>query len=154
MDTICTDRLSLKIYAFFPLILFMGSLWIWEKTLNISLYKTKWVVFITEFSQSKPSCHSMYRQLIIQHFYDLSIQCIYGFCLYLRTNSDYFLVYIKELSTSKSQWSLNVRPDYHSTFLGSAHSVYLWFMFLSEEKRQLFPYTTLIKFSHNRDFTI
>ena len=32
----------------------------------------------------------MYRQLNIQQFYVLSTQCIYVFCVDLRTNSDYF----------------------------------------------------------------
>jgi len=34
----------------------------------------------------------MYRQLNFQHFYFLSTQCIYVFCVDLRTNSDYFPV--------------------------------------------------------------
>jgi hypothetical protein len=32
----------------------------------------------------------MYRQFNIQQFYVLPIQCIYVFCVDLRTNSDYF----------------------------------------------------------------
>ena len=38
----------------------------------------------------KPSGHYMYRQFNIQQFYDLPTQCIYVFCVDLRTNSDYF----------------------------------------------------------------
>jgi hypothetical protein len=34
--------------------------------------------------------HYMYRQFNIQQFYVLHTQCIYVFCLDLRTNSDYF----------------------------------------------------------------
>ena len=33
----------------------------------------------------------MYRQFNIQQFYVLPTQCIYVFCVDLRTNSDYFL---------------------------------------------------------------
>ena len=32
----------------------------------------------------------MYRQFNIQQFYVLPTHCIYGFCVDLRTNSDYF----------------------------------------------------------------
>ena len=35
-----------------------------------------------------------------------------------------WLVNIKEISLSKAQWSLYVPPDYHSTFLRSAHWLY------------------------------
>ena len=38
----------------------------------------------------QPSGHYMYRQFNIQQFYVLAIQCIYVFCVDLRTNSDYF----------------------------------------------------------------
>jgi hypothetical protein len=34
--------------------------------------------------------HYMYRQFIIQQFYVLPTQCIYVFCVDLRTNSDNF----------------------------------------------------------------
>jgi len=34
----------------------------------------------------------MYRQFNIQQFYVLPSQCIYVFCVNLRTNSDYFLI--------------------------------------------------------------
>jgi len=37
----------------------------------------------------KPSGHYMYRQFNIQQFYVLPIECIYVFCVDLRTNSDY-----------------------------------------------------------------
>ena len=39
---------------------------------------------------SKPSGHYMYRQFNIQQFHILPTQCIYVFCVDLRTNSDYF----------------------------------------------------------------
>jgi len=38
----------------------------------------------------KPSGHYMYRQYNIQQFYVLPTQCIYVFCVDLRTNRDYF----------------------------------------------------------------
>ena len=38
----------------------------------------------------KPSGYYMYRQFNIQQFYVLPTQCIYVFCVDLRTNSDYF----------------------------------------------------------------
>ena len=36
------------------------------------------------------SGHYMYRQVNIQQFHVLPTQCIYVFCVDLRTNSDYF----------------------------------------------------------------
>jgi hypothetical protein len=38
----------------------------------------------------KPKTYFMYRQFNIQQFYVLPTQCIYVFCVDLRTNSDYF----------------------------------------------------------------
>ena len=40
----------------------------------------------------QPSGHYMYRQFNIQRIYVLPTQCIYVFCVDLRTNSDYFTV--------------------------------------------------------------
>jgi len=42
------------------------------------------------FNPLKPNGHCMYRQFNIQQFYVLPTQCIYVFCVDLRTNSDYF----------------------------------------------------------------
>ena len=47
-------------------------------------------VVLTTFNPSKPSGHYMYHQFNIQQFYVLPTQCICVFCVYLRTNSDYF----------------------------------------------------------------
>ena len=38
----------------------------------------------------QPSGHYMYQQFNIQQSYVLPTQCIYVFCVDLRTNSDYF----------------------------------------------------------------
>ena len=40
----------------------------------------------------KPSSHYMYHQFNIQQFSVLPTQCIYVFCVVLRTNSDYFRI--------------------------------------------------------------
>jgi hypothetical protein len=45
--------------------------------------------YIITLNPSKPSGHYMYRQFNIQQFYVLPTQCIYVFCVDLRTNSDY-----------------------------------------------------------------
>jgi len=42
------------------------------------------------FNPLKPSGYYMYHQFNIQQFYVLPKQCIYVFCVDLRTNSDYF----------------------------------------------------------------
>jgi len=42
------------------------------------------------FNPLEPCGHYMYHRFNIQQFYVLSTQCIYVFCVDLRTNSDYF----------------------------------------------------------------
>jgi hypothetical protein len=42
------------------------------------------------FNTLKPSGYCTYRQFNIQQFYDLPTQCVYVFCVDLRTNSGYF----------------------------------------------------------------
>ena len=46
-------------------------------------------------------CIFIYRQFNIQQFYDLPTQCIYVFCVDLRTNSDYFYFFNVELLNVK-----------------------------------------------------
>ena len=50
---------------------------------------TDWFVQ-QRFKPLQPSGHYMYRQFNIQQFYVLPTQCIYVFCVDLRTNSHYF----------------------------------------------------------------
>ena len=86
---ICTASLTFNNSTFCPHGVFMCSLWIWEQTAIIFLYNINWLVFITE-SYLKPGGHYMYYQFNIQQFYVLPTQCIYVFCVDLRTNGDYF----------------------------------------------------------------
>ena len=62
----------------------MCFVWIWEQTAIISLYSIDWLVFITETGCVYCAVRST--------FYVLPTQCIYVFCVDLRTNSDYFTV--------------------------------------------------------------
>jgi len=48
-----------------------------------------WLLY-QRFNPLKPSGLYMYHQFNIQQFYVLPTQCIYVFCVNLRTNSDYF----------------------------------------------------------------
>ena len=48
------------------------------------------VTSITCLTLLQPSGHYMYHQFNTQQFYVQPIQCIYVFCVDLRTNSDYF----------------------------------------------------------------
>jgi len=55
----------------------------------------RWPLLVTsprEFivNPSQPGGHYMYRQFNIQQFHVLPTQCIYVFCVDLRTHSDYF----------------------------------------------------------------
>jgi hypothetical protein len=65
-------------------IVIMGFVWIWEQTAIISLYSIDWLVFITETECVYCAVRST--------FHALPTQCIYVFCVDLRTNSDYFTV--------------------------------------------------------------
>ena len=60
----------------------MCFVWIREQTAIISLYSIDWLVFITETECVYCAVRST--------FYVLPTQCIYVFCVDLRTNSDYF----------------------------------------------------------------
>ena len=48
MVTICTTSLTFNNSTFFPHIVFICFVWIWEQTAIISLYNINWVVFITD----------------------------------------------------------------------------------------------------------
>jgi len=70
--------------TFCPHSVFMCFVWIWQQTAIISLYSIKCLVFITE---TECVCCALRST-----FYVLPTQCIYVFCVDLRTNSDYFTV--------------------------------------------------------------
>ena len=78
--------------TFCPYSVFMCFVWIWEQTAIISLYSINWLVCITETECLLRGTDwvFIYRQFNIQQFYVLPTQCIYVFCVDLRTNSDYF----------------------------------------------------------------
>jgi hypothetical protein len=80
---------------------FMCFVWITKQTAIISLYSINLLVFITETEYVycavrteplplTPIGHYIYQQCNIQQFYVLPTQCIYVFCVDLRTDSDYF----------------------------------------------------------------
>ena len=55
------------------------------------IYHTVVIICTAQWSLYVPhSGHYMYRQFNIQQFCVLPTQCIYVFCVDLRTNSDYF----------------------------------------------------------------
>jgi len=70
--------------TFYPHSVFMCFVWISEQTASISLYSTDWLVFVTETECVYCAVRST--------FYVLPTQCIYVFCVDLRTNSEYFAV--------------------------------------------------------------
>ena len=61
-----------------------------EKKINFDsgLYCYHFVSHAVLFSLLKPTGHVMRQQFNIQQLYALPTQCIYVFCIYLRTNSD------------------------------------------------------------------
>jgi hypothetical protein len=82
-----TEHLTFNNSTFCPHSVFMCFVWIWEQTAIISLYSINWLVCITE---SECLLRGTDRTFNIQQFYVLPTQCIYVFCVDLRTNSDYF----------------------------------------------------------------
>jgi len=99
-----TEYIYTYIYnsTFCPHSVFMCFVWISEQTAIISLYNINWLVFITETecvycavrTESlyiiQTGGHYMYHQFNIKQSFFLPTQCIYVFCVDLRTNSDYF----------------------------------------------------------------
>jgi len=80
----------------------------------------------------------------IQQFCILSTQCIYVFCVDLRTNSDYFPIQHQLAGFYNRDGECLLRGTdwvfiYNSTFC--PHSVFM--CLVSENKQRLFPYTAL-----------
>jgi len=50
----------------------------------VTICTAQWLLYVPHIS------HYMYHQFNTQQFYVLPTQCIYVFCVDLRTNSDYF----------------------------------------------------------------
>ena len=84
---ICTTWFNtLKFYILPTHSVFMCFVWISEQTAIISLYSINWLVFITE-------TECLLRGTDWVFVYNSTLcpsQCIYVFCMDLRTNSDYF----------------------------------------------------------------
>jgi len=159
-----TPGLTFTNSTFCPHTVFMGFVWIWEQTAIISLYNINWLVFRTETECVycavrtgsiyiiQASGHYMYHHFNLHKFYVLPTQCIYVFCVDLRTNSDYFPIqhwlagfYNRDgvcllrgtdwiFIRNSGQWLLYVPPGL--TFTNSTfcpHSVFMCFVWISEQ---------------------
>jgi hypothetical protein len=74
-----------------PHSVFMCFVWVSEQTAIISLYSINWLVYITETECVYCAVRTLYTaRFNIHNSYFLPTQCIYVFCVDLRTNSDYF----------------------------------------------------------------
>jgi len=118
---------------FSPHNVFMCFVWIWEQTAIISLYNNEWLVFITETECVYCAVRST--------FYILPTQCIYVFCVDLRTNGDYFTVHHWLVGFYNRDGVCLLRGTFY--ILHSAHTVYLSVLCGSENKRRLFNCTAL-----------
>ena len=83
----------------------------------------------------------MYRQFNINQFYVLPTQCIYVFCVDLRTNSDYFTVQHWLVGFYNWDGVCLLRGTFY--ILRSAHTVYLCVLCGSQNKQRLFHCTAL-----------
>ena len=110
--------------TFCPHSVFMCFVWIWEQTAIISLHSIDWLVFITETECVYCAVRST--------FYVLSTQCIYVFCVDLRTNSDYFTVQQWQVGFYNWDGVCLLRGTFY--ILRSAHSVFMCFVWIWEHR--------------------
>ena len=94
-----------------------------------------------ELPSLQPSGHYMYRKFNIQQLYILSTECVYVFCVDLRTNSDYFTVQHWLLGFYNRDGVRLLRGTFYIT--RSAPTVYLCVLCGSENKQRLFHCTAL-----------
>ena len=102
----------------------MYFVWIWEQTAIISLYSINWLVFITE-------TECVYCAVRTGSLYVLPTQCIYVFCVDLRTNSDYFP--IQQLTGFYNRDGVCLLRGTDWIFIRSAHTVYLCILWIWEQ---------------------
>jgi len=119
--------------TFCPHSVFMCFVWVWEQTATVSLYSIDWLVFITETESVYCAVRST--------FYVLPTECIYVFCVDLRTNSDYFTV--QHWLAGFYNWDGECLLRGTLYILRSAHTVYLCVLCRSENKQRLFHCTAL-----------
>ena len=99
----------------------------------------KW--FYSATAAHQPSGHYMYHQFNIKQFYVLPTQCIYVFCVDLRTNSDYLTVQHWLVVFYNWDGVCLLRGTFY--ILRSAHRVYLCVLCGSENKQRLFHSTAM-----------
>ena len=119
--------------TFYRHIEFICFVWIWKQTAIISLYSIDLLVFVTETECVYCAVRST--------FYVLPTQCIYVFCVDLRTNSDYFTVQHWLVGFCNWDGVCLLRGTFY--ILHSAHTVYLCVLCRSENKQRLFHCTAL-----------
>jgi len=110
--------------TFCPHSVFMGLVWIWEQTAIISLYSIDLLVLITETEYVYCAVRST--------FYVLPTQCVYVFCVDLRTNSDYFTAQHWLVGFYNWDGLCLLRGTFY--ILRPAHTVYLCVLCGSEKK--------------------
>ena len=105
--------------TFCPQSVFMCFVWIWEQTAIISLYSINWLVFITETECVYCAVRSA--------FYVLPTQCIYVFCVDLRTNSDYFPTQCELMEIRREETGKNIERYYIYIITGANRkNIFLW----------------------------
>ena len=131
--TISTTNITFNNSTFCPHTVFMCFVWIWEQTAIISLYSIDWLVFITEMVCVYCAVRST--------FYVLPTQCVYVFCVDLRTNSDYFTVRYWLVGFYNWDGVCLLLGTFY--ILRSAHTVYLCVLCGSQNKQRVFRCTAL-----------
>ena len=106
-------------------------------SLNIVVYTA---VALPRIHSLKPSGHYMYRQFNIQQLYVLSTQCIYVFCVDLRTNSHYFPIqhtltglYNRDLTLYSPVVTICTTSLTFNNSTLCPHSVFMCFVWISEQ---------------------
>jgi len=125
-------RLSLNKFIFY-----CSSNLIFGNNAKIFKYQTGYLIF----NNSQPIGHNMYRQFNVNQHYVLPTQCVYVFCVDLRTNSDYFTA--QHWLVGFCNWDGVCLLCGTFYILRSAHTVYLCVLCGSENKQRLFHWTAL-----------
>ena len=159
---ICTASLTLK-NSFSPHSVFMCFVWISEQTAIISLYNINWLVFITEMERVycavrtgfvvtvvtirttsltfTNSTHSVFMCFVwISEQTAIISLCNINWLVFI-TETEF--VYCAVQTGSVVTMVTICTTSLTFTILRSAHTVYLCFLCVSQNKQRLFPYTTL-----------
>ena len=94
------------------------------------------------FNLLNPSGFCPYRQFNIKKFHVLPTQCMFVFCVDLRTNSNYFCIQHWLVFVTETEYVYcAVRTGSLYIILRSVHSVFMWFVWIWEQTAIISQYS-------------